>query len=129
MNVYDNYEISPCKRYDEPESPGRFYFELCEPEDADVWTIYGHINGQGVEAIGDFATREAAVEVYSRITGQPFAESYQANGHLRVIHAGPKLLEAATLALRQLREFYLDRDSQAILDLVAAIELASGKPV
>jgi hypothetical protein len=45
---------------------------------------------------------------------------------LRVMHAGPKLFEAATLALRHLREFFLGRDSQAILDLKAAIEKTTG---
>ncbi len=94
MKVYDNYEISPCRRHEEPDSPGKFYFEVCEPEDADVWTLYGHINGEGVEAIGDFTTREAAGQVYSHITGQPFAGSCEADAYLRVMHAGPKLLEA-----------------------------------
>jgi hypothetical protein len=127
MNVYDNYEISPCRRYEEPDSPGKFYFEVCEPHEAHVWTLYGHINDEGVEAIGDFSTREKAEQIYARITGQPFTGSYQADARLRVMHAGPKLLEAAALALRQLREFYLDNDSQAILDLKAAIEQATGR--
>ena len=25
MKPFDNYEISPCKRYEEPGSPGKFY--------------------------------------------------------------------------------------------------------
>ena len=127
MKVYDNYEISPCRRYEEPDAPGKFYFEVCEPEEADVWTLYGHIDGQGVEAIGDFSSREAAEQVYSRITGQPFIGSCQADARLRVMHAGQNLLEAAMLALRQLREFYLDNDSQTILDLKAAIQQATGR--
>jgi hypothetical protein len=69
MKVYDDYEISPCRRYEDPDSPGTFYFEVCEPEEADVWTLYGHISGEGVEAIGDFATRERAEETFLRITG------------------------------------------------------------
>lgn len=94
MKVYDNYEISPCRRYEEPDSPGKFFFEVCEPHEADVWTLYGHINGQGVEAIGDFPTCKVAEEVFFRITGLKFTGSYQAEAHLRVMHAGPKLLEA-----------------------------------
>ena len=101
MKVYDNYEISPCRRYEEPGSPGKFYFEVCEPEYADVWTLYGHIDGEGVQAIGDFATRQAAVQVYSRITGLPFAGSYKADVHLRIMRAGPKLLEALHYLLEQ----------------------------
>jgi len=95
LMVFDNYEISPCRRFEEPDSPGRFYFELCEPAKADVWTLYGHIKGEGVEAIGDFATRDAAEEIYFRITGQPFTGSYQATAaRLRLMHTAPELLES-----------------------------------
>lgn len=94
MKVFDNYEISPCTRTEEPDKPGHFYYEVCEPGEADVWTLYGHINGEGAQAIGDFDTREHAEEVYSRITGQAFPASYQSGDLLRVMHAGPKLLEA-----------------------------------
>src|SRR5438552_204352 len=93
LTVYDNYEISPCKRFEEPDFPGKFYFEVCEPEEADLWTLYGHITGQGVEAIGDFVRREAAEEVFFRITGLKFTGSYKADAHLRVMHAGPILLK------------------------------------
>jgi hypothetical protein len=94
LKVYDNYEISPCKRYEEPDSPGKFYFEVCEPEEADVWTLYGHIDGEGVEAIGDFATREHAEETFQRITGIAFAGTREVAARLRAMHEGPKLLEA-----------------------------------
>ena len=71
---FDAYEIAPCRRFEEPGKPGRFYFEPCEPAEADVWTLYGHIPGQGVEAIGDFDTREHAEDTYARITGQAFGQ-------------------------------------------------------
>lgn len=98
LNVYDNYEISPCRRYQEPDNPGTFYFEVCEPGEADVWTLYGHINGEGVQAIGDFANREAAEDVFFRITGLKFSGYYTADAHLRVMHSGPKLLHALMAA-------------------------------
>jgi len=98
MNPFDNYEISPCRRYVEPDSPNKFYFEVCEPVEADVWTLYGHINGEGVQAIGDFATREHAEEVFFRITGLEFTGSYNAEAHLRIMHAGPRLLETLKTA-------------------------------
>jgi len=69
---FDGYEIAPCRKIEEPDSPGKFYFEQCEPAEADVWTLYGHIPGQGVETIGDFLTREHAEEIYTRITGEPY---------------------------------------------------------
>ena len=101
MKVYDNYEISPCRRYEEPGSPGKFYFEVCEPHEADVWTLYGHITGEGVDAIGDFATCEHAEETFSRITGIPFGSARDVAARLRVMHAGPKLLQAVEAAWRR----------------------------
>lgn len=98
MKPFDNYEISPCRRYEEPDSPGKFCFEVCGPEEADVWTLYGHINGEGVQAIGDFATREYAEEAFFRITGLEFTGSYKVEAHLRIMHAGPKLLETLKAA-------------------------------
>ena len=53
---------------------------------------------QTVEAIGDFSTREAAEQVYTRITGLPFTGSYKADARLRMMHAGPKLLDALLAA-------------------------------
>ena len=109
MKVFDNYEISPCKRYEEPDRPGRFFFEVCDPHEADVWTLYGHIDGQGVEAIGDFATCEHAEETFQRITGIPFSGAHEVGARLRVMHAGPKLLEA----LRTVVEMEFDRDPES----------------
>ena len=99
LKVFDNYEISPCRRFEEPDSPGRFYFEPCDASEADVWTLYGHIKGEGAEAIGDFATRNVAEEVCFRITGVPFTGSYQATAaRLRLMHAASAMLEALLLA-------------------------------
>lgn len=69
---FDDYEIHPCRRFQEPDDPQRFYFEVCEPHEADVWTLYGHIPSQGVDAIGDFSSREFAEEIYARITGRSY---------------------------------------------------------
>ena len=69
---FDDYEIQPCRRFTEDGDRLRFYYETCEPDEADVWTLYGHIPGQGVEAIGDFDTREQASEVFARITGRRY---------------------------------------------------------
>jgi hypothetical protein len=92
--VYDNYEISPCRHCEEPGKPGHQYFEVCEPQEADVWTLYGHLEGQGVEAIGDFSSREAAEDVYYRITGEAYGSHEQVADRLRLMHAAPLLLEA-----------------------------------
>jgi hypothetical protein len=71
---FDAYEIAPCKRFREEGEGDRFYYEPCKPEGADVWTLYGHIPGSGIEAIGDFASCELAEEVYARITGERYGQ-------------------------------------------------------
>jgi hypothetical protein len=110
MKVFDNYEISPCARFEEPDAPGTFYYEVCNPEEADVWTLYGHINGEGVQAIGDFSKREYAEQVFERITGIPFTGSYAADAHLRIMHAGPKLLETLRAASEWIdAQFFVQR--------------------
>lgn len=98
MKLFDNYEISPCGRYEQPDLPGKFYYEVCAPEEADVWTLYGHIPGEGVQAIGDFSKREYAEEAFQRITGITFASTREVQDRLRVMHAGPKLLETLRAA-------------------------------
>ena len=127
MKVFDNYEISPCTRTEEPDKPGHFYFEVCEPHEADVWTLYGHINGEGVEAIGDFDTREHAEEVYSRITGQAFPASYQSADRLRVMHAGRKLLKSLRCIIAEADGGWL-RESPIAHEALTAIAEATGKP-
>jgi hypothetical protein len=74
MKVFDNYEISPCRRLDDAglPDPNGTQFEVCDPAEADVWTLYGHIDGEGVQAIGDFDSREQAEEIYARITGKRY---------------------------------------------------------
>jgi hypothetical protein len=69
---FDAYEIAPCRRFREDGDRDRFYYEPCKPEEADVWTLYGHIPGEGVEAIGDFESCKQAEQVYARITGDAY---------------------------------------------------------
>jgi hypothetical protein len=94
--VYDNYEISGCLRLDDAgrPNPGAKSVETCGDREAHFWTLYGHINGQGVEAIGDFRSREATEEVFYRITGEAFGNHEQLANRLRLMHAAPLLLEA-----------------------------------
>lgn len=71
---FDDYEIEPCRRYIDVDEPQVAFVERCEPFEADFWTLYRHIPGEGVLAIGDFDTREHAGEVFAHITGRPFRE-------------------------------------------------------
>src|SRR5207244_3167398 len=119
MTPFDNYEISPCRRYEEPDCPGKFYFEVCDPNESDVWTLYGHIPDEGVQPIGDFDTREHAEEVFERITGIRFTGSYAGKAHLRIMHTGPKLLEALHALVEatrcSARHFHEHKVAQAVI--------------
>jgi hypothetical protein len=111
--VYDNYEISPCVRRSDGGEP---YVDVAEAhETPDFWTLYGHISGQGVEAIGDFATREAAEEVYYRITGQPFTASYEADARLRMMHAAPELAKSLVELLDGFDRLFISRTNYGAL--------------
>lgn len=113
MKVYDNYEISGCA--ESSEYP--YEVEQVADSDARFWTLYGHISGEGLEAIGDFATREAAEHVYTRITGQPFTGSYEADARLRLMHAAPRLL-VKIQAVAELRRRWRSQDEAETIDSI-----------
>jgi hypothetical protein len=71
---FDDYEIQPCRRYIDMDDRQVAFVEPCEPSEADFWTLYGHVAGEGVHTIGDFDTRQHAEEVFARITGRPYPE-------------------------------------------------------
>jgi hypothetical protein len=63
---FNGYEIHGVRQFGKGRS--RFCEQVAD-NDAQFWSLYGHIPGQGLECIGDFKTRELAEEVYARITG------------------------------------------------------------
>lgn len=67
---YDAYEIHGVAFV----NTERTIYEPVEDADAEMWTLYGHVPGQGVEAIGDFRSREYAEEVFARITGRRYRD-------------------------------------------------------
>lgn len=70
--VFDNYEVHGCKDFfaHAKNDGARYkYTEQVEDGEATFWTLYGHITGEGVQAIGDFKTRRAAEEVMALIVG------------------------------------------------------------
>jgi len=77
LTQFDDYEIHGMKRLNgcpgsEEEPIGRM-IDNCEQvsdHEADFWSLFGHIPGQGLDCIGDFATREHAEEIFTRITGE-----------------------------------------------------------
>ena len=74
---FDAYEIHGVREF------GRGKSRHCEqvPDgEAQFWSLYGHIPGQGLECIGDFKTRRHAEEIYSRISGRPYHDQPQPKG-------------------------------------------------
>ena len=66
---FDVYEIHGVREFGRGKSK---YCEQVPDDEAQFWSLYGHIPGQGSECIGDFKSREFAEEVYARITGEPY---------------------------------------------------------
>lgn len=76
-NIYDAYEIHPCLLLDangthvrNDDTTGLSY-EQCYEHDPNitVWTVYGHIPGQGLESISDHPTKEEAEKFLTIIKG------------------------------------------------------------
>lgn len=76
---FDDYEIQPCRRYIDADEPHISFVEPCEPSEADFWTLYGHVPGEGAHAIGDFDTCAHAEEVFARITGRRYGHATPAS--------------------------------------------------
>jgi hypothetical protein len=70
--LFDRYEIHGVREFGKGKNR---YCEQVRDDEAQFWSLYGHIPGQGLDCIGDFKTREHAEEVYARITGQCYGES------------------------------------------------------
>jgi hypothetical protein len=64
---FDDYEIHGVRELD--DGNGR-YCEQVPDDQAESWSLFGHVPGQGLDCIGDFETREHAEEVFARITGR-----------------------------------------------------------
>jgi hypothetical protein len=53
--------------------------------EAEVWRLYGHIPGLGLECIGDFKTQGQAEKIYARITGRPYLHPTKEGYRFRLI--------------------------------------------
>jgi hypothetical protein len=96
LTPFDTYKIHPVTEHRAPDG-STFCKVADDPAKASFWSLYGHIPGQGVACIGDFASFEAAAEVYARITGHRYGEEAP-------VRNPAKLVEALKLALYALRE-------------------------
>jgi hypothetical protein len=68
---FDDYEIHGVKEFHET---GMKWCEQVDDSEAQFWSLYGHIPGEGLECIGDFKTRQHAEEIFARITGRSYCE-------------------------------------------------------
>ena len=69
---FDDYEIHGVTEYRNRKN-GKKWCEQVPDTEASFWSLFGHVNGQGLHCIGDFKTREHAEEIYARITGHQYA--------------------------------------------------------
>ena len=72
---FDHYEISGVRDYGKGKSR---FCERVNDDEAQFWSLYGHIPGQGADCIGDFKTRQHAEEIYARITGRNYDQRAKA---------------------------------------------------
>lgn len=59
---FDAYEIHGCRDYGD-------HVEQVPDAEAQFWSLYGHVTGQGLFCLGDYDSREHAEEMRQRITG------------------------------------------------------------
>jgi len=71
-NQFDAYEIHPVRISRKFSGPNRKAVQPCAPEEAEFWSLFGHLPGQGLECVGDFQSREHAEEILARITGEGY---------------------------------------------------------
>ena len=67
---FDAHEIHSVREFD--GGGGKYCEQQVPEEEAEFWSLYGHVPGEGVICIGDFQTRQFAEEIYARMTGAPY---------------------------------------------------------
>lgn len=65
LSDYDGLEIHPVRDYD--KSGDQTWCEVCEPHEAEFWSVYGHLIEGGVECLEDFETEGQADLFASRL--------------------------------------------------------------
>ncbi len=59
IQKYDGLEISPVREFKDAAS-NQTHCERCQPEEADFWSIFGHLTEGGAEYFEDFGCEEDA---------------------------------------------------------------------
>jgi hypothetical protein len=75
---FDAFEIHGVKEFREA---GMAWCEQVADSEAEFWSLYGHIPGQGFECMGNYKTRRYAEEIYARLTGRRYGDGRQRIQH------------------------------------------------
>jgi hypothetical protein len=59
---YDALEVHPCCTIPDADA-----VEICQPDDAEFWSVYGHCRSGGIEFLEDFPTAAEARAFMHRI--------------------------------------------------------------
>ena len=66
IRQFDTLEIHPCKVIGK-DSSGKDIVEQCRDDEAEFWTVFGHLKTGGVDDFGDFATETEAQAYHDRL--------------------------------------------------------------
>jgi hypothetical protein len=59
---WTNTEVHPCHTIEKGKNGSKDIVEQCEPEQAEFWSVYVHLNEGGVDCVADCDTEEEANE-------------------------------------------------------------------
>ena len=65
IHDYDGLEIHPC--HEQEEDDGSTHIEQCEAEEAQFWSVYGHLKTGGIECFEDHPTEKEARKAAEQI--------------------------------------------------------------
>jgi hypothetical protein len=71
LTPFDDYEVHGIRAVE----PYYEDFEQVDDSDAQLWSLFGHIPGHGLECIGNFDSRQLAEAVYARITRRHYPQT------------------------------------------------------
>lgn len=67
IQTFDAIEVHPVCNVGQDGQTGTLYCEVCTPEEADFWSVYGHLKEGGVDCLEDFPTQEEAETFAARL--------------------------------------------------------------
>lgn len=61
INTFDALEVSPVACWEDEQNPAQLICEICEPSEANFYSVYAHVKGKGVQCFADCDTEETAL--------------------------------------------------------------------